>query len=357
MDASESNGERPGVAHCAPHFGAEIDNQSCWPLNPNSCSIRSVGERKYRKARRSQLVVALAVLLSSTMVTAHAADADPAPEYSDVDATFKIIGSDKMEVTFFFHDAKNRPQYTVVKVAPKQDSQADDTNPPFLLGKLSKGAITSSSQADHILVGVSGSGNASAVINISNVQASNDATGKHTFEIGFLRYSALKKTAPESVAVSLPGITYAQVSHVTIVKPSWSSKINIKYPDTNVSHDIGDTLSFDLKSEGVVAFDVLHEDSAVKRYSRVVLDNVIFFTGTVVFCAIFAFLAPPQAHKVARILLSIVATILGIVVVRQVWLSSPDVENYAPVLTAELGLIISILFFDRLDKLVQLFGR
>lgn len=298
------------------------------------------------------------VATGSPQVTATASQTD----HAEVDATVKLLDYDRMEVTFNFHDAKNRAEYTVVKVGAKQESLADDTNPPFLLGKLSKTAITSSSQANHILVGVSGTGNPSAVINISNMQASGDKTGKQTFQIGFLRFSELKKNAADNIAVSLPGITYGQVNRVTVVKPSWSSEIDFKYKNNppSVISDFDGQSAFSLDDDvGVASIEVVPEDSGIKRYSRIVLDNVIFFTGTVVIGAIFAFLAPAPSHRIVRALLGIMGVILGIWLIREVWFSSPPgaIENYASVLSAEIGLLTCIAFFERLDKLVQLFGK
>jgi hypothetical protein len=329
---------------------------------------KSKNSAKYPRKLLHRLVTRLApqislhILLLATpaIAKAQAVNANVSSEYAVVDATVTIISYDTMEVKFNFRDAQNRPEYTVVKVGPKEDSQADIANPPFLLGKLSRSAITSSSVADHILVGVSGSGNSSAIIKIINFQAAGEASGKHSFQIGFLRYSALKRTTANSLALSIPGITYGQVTHVSVVKPDWSSEVRITDPSgITVTPDIGGTKSFDLKDEEVVSFDVVHLDSPVKRYSKIILDNVIFFTGTLLIGAIFAFLAPPRAHRAARILLGITAAVVGIWMVREIWLTSPqpDIENYAPLISAVLGLLVCIACFERLDKLVQLFGK
>ena len=308
-----------------------------------------------------QLALTLALLVTHAIVDAQTVNANAIPEAVDVDATIDVKDEDRMEVTFNFSQAKNHAEYTVVNVGAQQDSRGSDTNPPFLLGKLSKGAIASSSAANHILVGVSGSGNSTSAIDISNVTAPIDKTGTRTFRIGFLRYTDLKNSSPDGLAVSLPGVTYGQVRHVTVNKPGWASEIRSEKAEyENVRNDF-DAVTFSLKKDGgLVSFEVVPGVGPLQHISALILDNLIWFTGTLVIGAILSFLAPVQAHKVVRVFLGIMAAIGGAYLLRGILSGAPTgifIENYAPALSAELGLLMCITFFERLDKLVQLFAK
>jgi len=92
---------------------------------------------------------------------------------------------------------------------------------------------------------------------------------------------------------------------------------------------------------------------------RTIAENTIWFTGTVVLGAMFAFLAPLPAHKPVRVVFGILCVLVVVFVVNGALETTPVelfAEKYAPFVALVLGLAVCIAFFERLKDLIGLMG-
>jgi hypothetical protein len=181
-----------------------------------------------------------------------------------------------------------------------------------------------------------------------------DDQGAPTISIEFVRKDKLKDIGT-GVGLTLPEITYAQVKRVTIYKPSWSSKIELTNP---ARHNLGDGyVTTELTGEEqLVSFTLVPTVPRLQRLLALIRDNFIWFSGTIIFGALLSFLAPPQAHHGVRVFLTLMAVLVALWLLLSIFSERVpgSLLSDAPVLAAESGLLVCVVFFERLDRLIQL---
>jgi hypothetical protein len=214
-----------------------------------------------------------------------------------------------------------------------------------------------------MLVAVAGGGKSPTTtveLKAQSTALDGDGTTRH-YEFQFIRYQALARDALGTFLSAAPDLVYGEVNSVIVKRPDWASKITIdNRPDAKPSDIYGSyTVPLSADDMSPLIFDVTPKQSDAAFWLLVIANNAMWFTGTVIVGAMFAFLAPLPAHKAVRWALGILSVLVAAVLVSGAFQAPATklfAQSYGAYVSLEIGLIVCITFFERLKDLVQLLG-
>lgn len=308
-------------------------------------------------ARRARLVSSAALcMLVPCVAGALAQGHGDMPEVTPVNATISFSGDRKMHVSFEFLDSTSQATYTTVNFTGNPQLGDSPQDAPHLFGRLVPPGAALNPNVQRILIGISGGKSTVAKIDVQAAAQPQDVRGAVSFKIEFPRYAQLDSKVLGNLAV--PGIAYGEVRQVTINEPSWASGIHVKVPEK--TQELLDGVVIDLAGSGLVSFEIVPQAGGWARYvTTMIMENLMWFLGPLFFGSMLAFLAPNRTHRNIRIVLGLVAIITAAWVLRELVPLPPlavFASSVAPVLAAEVGLLLAVTFFEKLDELLQRFG-